>query len=192
MSVREDTTVTTIQAETLTREAFAPFGDILSKDGLERLPIDIYGDRANVYVPSAFESDQPTEFLLTHCRLREFRVIFMERHVELTQSFIPLRGDPFLIVVAPPGCEEVDGMPAFDVIRAFIVAGSCGINLKRGTWHEFPFPLVDDLDLIVTSHQSLTEGLKSSLDERKEIFRLDVEKRNFSERADVLVRVGLP
>lgn len=191
MSVH-DLVTTTIEAEQLTRESFAPFGDVLSKDGLERLPIDLYGDRANVYVPSAFESDQPTEFLFTNCRLREFRVIFMERHVELTQSFIPLRGDPFLIVVAPPDCQEVDGIPSFDAIRAFVVPGACGINLKRGTWHELPFPLVDDTDLLIMSHRNLTEGLKSQLDERREIFRLDVEKRNFGERADAVVRVTLP
>ena len=181
-----------IPRQALTREDFAPFGDVISKDGLERLPIDIYGDAANVYVPSDFESDQPTEFLLTNCRLREFRVLFMERHVELTQTFIPLRGDPILIVVAPPECPEIDGMPAIDRIRAFIVPGACAINLKRGTWHEFPFPMVDDLDMIVTSHRSLTEGLKSTLNERREIFQLDVEKRNFTERADAHVRVTLP
>lgn len=192
MAMRTGATTTEIRAEGLTRDEFAPFGDVISKDGMERLPIDLYGDRANVYVPSAFESDQPTEFLLTNCRLREFRVIFMERHVELTQTFIPLRGDPFVIVVAPPDCPERDGMPAFDHIRAFIVPGACGVNLKRATWHEFPFPLVDDMDLVITSHQSLTEGLKSDLDERREIFKLDVEKRNFAERADVTVRVTLP
>ena len=52
--------------------------------------------------------------------------------------------------------------------------------------------MVDDLDMIVTSHRSLTEGLKSTLNERREIFQLDVEKRNFTERADAHVRVTLP
>ena len=85
MSV-DDLKTIEIPAQALTREDFAPFGDVISKDGLERLPIDIYGDAANVYVPSDFESDQPTEFLLTNCRLREFRVLFMERHVELTRT----------------------------------------------------------------------------------------------------------
>jgi hypothetical protein len=52
--------------------------------------------------------------------------------------------------------------------------------------------MVDDMDMIVTSHQSLTNGLKSDFDARKEIHRLDVEKRNFTERTDLVLRVELP
>src|SRR5919202_1067192 len=99
MATLEEKTVRTIKAQQVTPEAFAPFGEVISKEGRERLPINLYGDRANVYYPIPFESDQPVEFLLTNCRLREFRVLFMERHVELTQTFVPLSGNPFLIVV---------------------------------------------------------------------------------------------
>jgi hypothetical protein len=44
----------------------------------------------------------------------------------------------------------------------------------------------------VTSHTSLTLGLQQTLDERKEIGRLDVDKRNVTERAGVVLRVELP
>lgn len=184
--------VWTVKAEPLTREAFAPFGEVLGLEGLERLPIDIYGDRIDVYRPGVFESDQPVEFLLTRNRLREFRVHFLERHVELTQTFIPLAGHPFILAVAPPDCREEDGVPALDAVRAFFVPGHTAVNLRRGTWHEPPFPLVDGGLTLYTSHRALTQGLQSELDERGGIHRLDVEKRNITERSGIVLRIELP
>jgi ureidoglycolate lyase len=182
----------TIKAEPLTREAFAPFGDVLSMEGLRRLPIELYGDRIDVYRPALFESDQPVEFLLTRSKLREFRIIFIERHLELTQSFIPLGGHPFIAVVARPNAREEDGIPALDEIHAFFVPGDTGINIHRGTWHEVPLPLVDGALMLVTSHQALTQGLESKLSERHEIHKLDVEKRNVTERTGLVLKVELP
>src|SRR5262249_21022330 len=155
--------VRTIKAQLLTREAFAPFGDVLSSEGLRRLPIELYGDRIDVYRPALFESDQSVEFLLTCSRIREFRVIFIERHLELPQSFIPFGGHPFIAVVARPNAREENGIPALDEIRAFFVPGDAGINIHRGTWHEVPLPLVEGALMLVTSHQSLTRGLESGL-----------------------------
>ncbi len=184
--------VRTIKAQLLSREAFAPFGDVLSAEGLRRLPIELYGDRIDVYRPALFESDQPVEFLLTRSKLREFRVSFLERHLELTQTFIPLGGHPFIAVVARPDAREEKGIPALDEIRAFFVPGDAGINIHRGTWHEVPLPLVDGALMLVTSHQSLTRGLESGLTERREIHKLDVENRNVTERTGLVLRVDLP
>ena len=184
--------IRTIRAERLTREAFAPFGDVLSIDGLDPLPITLYGDNIRVYRPALFESDQPVEFLMSRAKFREFRVIFIERHLELTQTFIPIGGNPFLFVVARPNAREEDGIPAPDELHAFLVPGDTGINLHRGTWHEVPLPLVDGARMLTTSHRSLTRGLESELSERREIYKLDVEKRNVTERTGHVLRVELP
>jgi ureidoglycolate lyase len=184
--------VRTIVAEPLTREAFAPCGDVISAEGHDRLPVNYYGDRMDVYKAGPFESDQPVEFLLTVTRIRDFRVTFLERHMELTQTFIPLAGHPFIIAVAPPDARLEDGVPAFDDVRAFFVPGDVAVNIHRGTWHEPPFPLVDNALTIITSHRALTQGLQTKLDETKEVHRLDVDKRNITERTGVELRVALP
>ena len=41
-TVDAGTEVKYLQVEPLTREAFAPFGDVLSVEGRERLPINLY------------------------------------------------------------------------------------------------------------------------------------------------------
>jgi ureidoglycolate lyase len=181
-----------ITAEVITPEAFAPFGHILSPEGHERLPIDIYGGTKNVYRPAAIESDRPIEWLVTRSMLRPFTVIFLERHLELTQAFIPLGGDPIIAAVARADAREENGMPAVDELHAFIVPGDIAVQLHRGVWHEPPYPLVDGSLTLVTSHQSLTAGLGSDLNVRGEIQEADVEKRNMLERAGYVVEIRLP
>jgi ureidoglycolate lyase len=187
-----DIEIRTIRAETLTREAFAPFGDVLSDEGLERLPIDFYGERFDFFRAGDFESDQPVEWLISRGRIREFRILFLERHLELTQTFIPLAGHPFVLAVAAPDALEEDGIPALHAIHAFLVPGDRAVNLHRRTWHEPPFPLVDGALCLYTSHKSLTRGLTGGLDARGEVDLLDVEKRNITERAGFVLRIELP
>lgn len=193
MSVKNEQKVETkvVEVELLTREAFAPFGEVLTIDGLDRLDINIY-DEIDVHRAGIFESDQPVEFLLNRLRLREFRVIFLERHMELTQTFIPIANEPFIFAVAKPDAKIVDGVPAIEDVHAFFVPGNTGLNIHRGTWHEPPFPLTNNSVVLTTSHQSLTQGLETNLDETSEISQLDVEKRNITDRAGYILKLQIP
>ena len=149
--------------EPLTRESFAPFGTVLAPDGLERVPVPAYEDSKFVYRAAVIESDRPVEFMITRSKVRDFRVVNIERHLELTQAFVPLRGDPIVLVVARADAEEdEDGIPALDEIHAFVVPGGAGVQIYRGVWHVPPFPLVEDSLYIWTSHAALTDGLTSS------------------------------
>lgn len=183
--------VRTVTAQPLTVEAFKPFGDVISVEGRERLPIDLYGDAVDVF-RADFEADEPIEFLLTRGKVRPFEVLFLERHFNLTQTFFPMGGVPFISVVAAPDARLEDEVPATEDVRAFIVPGSVAVNLHKGTWHEPPFPLVDGQVIAYTSHAALTAGLGSNLDARKNINQLDVDKRNIKENAGYRLRVTLP
>ena len=190
-TLEEGLEVRTVTAEHLTAEAFAPFGTVLGPEGHERLPIELYGGTVDAFaIP--IEADEPFQFLFNRLRYRGMRIQFLERHMHLTQAFMPLDGLPFVQVVAPADAPEEDGLPALDTVRAFIVPGGRGVQIGRGVWHEPPFPLQAEQQLIVTSHVSLTLGLQQKLDERREIGTLDVDKRNISERAGIVLRVELP
>jgi ureidoglycolate lyase len=181
-----------IVAEPLTPEAFAPFGHLLSPEGREREPIGLYGGTKDVYRGGLIDSDRPVEWLITRSRLRPFRVAYLERHLELTQAFIPLGGDPIIVVVARADAREQDAMPALEELHAFIVPGNCGAQIHRGVWHEPPFPLVDASLQITTSHSALTTALGADLDRRGEIRQADVEKRDMLERTGRTVAIRLP
>jgi len=181
-----------VTARPLDAERFAPFGTVLAPRG-ERRPIDLYGGSIDVYRGGPIDADVPVEFLISRSSVREFRIEFLERHLRLAQSFFPLAGGGFIAAVARPQAVLTQvGIPALEEIHAFIVPMACGITLHRGTWHEPPYPLGEDLIRLTTSHAELTAGLESTLDDRHEIGRLDVDKRNITERSGMVVRIALP
>ena len=171
-----------ILAQALTAEAFAPFGVILSPDGRERLPINTYGDKLDLYRES-FETDQPIGWFIAHFRKRDFSALFLERHAQLSQTFIPLGGKAFLMVVAAKDANLENGLPTEDQIRAFVVPGLCAVQLHRSTWHENPFALEAEQTLLVTSHAALTRGHQQHLDASLAQLPLDLERVWFKEQA---------
>jgi ureidoglycolate hydrolase len=66
----------------------------------------------------------------------------LERHFNLTQAFVPLGGSPAVLAVAPPGPADRGALPRPDQVRAFLLDGTTGYALARGTWHSLDrFPL---------------------------------------------------
>lgn len=162
--------------ETVNSANFAPFGVVLSRTGRNRLPINTYGDKLDLY-REGFQSDQPTEWFIATFRNRGLGVLFLERHQQLTQTFIPVGGDGFYTVVAPPNCREENGFPALDQIKAFWVPGDVAIQIHRATWHENPLVTKDDTHLLVTSHANLTLAHQQNPDPRLASLPLDLERR---------------
>ena len=120
--------------ETLTREAFAPFGDVLvADDGARHFPInggntERYHDLARLdpgpegrIIASIFRG-QPREM--------PFAVTMMERHPLGSQAFMPLAAEPYLVVVARPGPA-----PTAADLRAFLAEPGQGVNYAAGVWH---------------------------------------------------------
>jgi ureidoglycolate lyase len=178
-----------LDVETLTPEAFAPFGVVLNPAGRERLPVNTYGDKLNLY-REGFETDQPIEWFIVEGKRRPMSALFLERHMQITQTFIPMNGDGFVTIVAPAGCaDEPNGLPAYHLTRAFHVPGHMAIQLNRGTWHENPFPLKDGQWFLVTSHAALTRGHQKNPQAGLDALPLDLERR-FYAKAGVELKVA--
>ena len=119
--------------EPLTREAFAPFGDVIALDGARQIPINLgttirYHDLARVDVDEA--GGRPLINLFRgQPRALPFEVTMLERHPLGSQAFIPLTDKPYLVVVAPAGELQLDA------VRAFATSGWQGVNYAKGVWH---------------------------------------------------------
>lgn len=126
-----------LHLELLTKDAFAPFGDVLDVVGnpdklINQGMCGRYHDRANVDV-----MDGRAGISLFKAQARQFPITLdmMERHPQGSQAFIPMSLDPFVVVVAPDD-NGAPGQP-----RAFITVSGQGINYTRGTWHGVLTPI---------------------------------------------------
>jgi ureidoglycolate lyase len=169
-------TTRVLPVEPVTPEAFAPFGVVLTDEGRERLPIDTYGPALDLY-REGFATDQPIEWFIVSGRPRWNGVLFLERHMQLTQAFIPIAGAGFYTVVARPGAAEEGAFPALDELRAFHVRPGQAIQLRRGTWHENPMPAGADLLALVTSHAALTLAHQANPDPSLAGVARDLDRR---------------
>jgi ureidoglycolate lyase len=137
----------TLAIEPLTREAFAPFGDVIELEGAKQIPINLgttirFHDLAKVDVT---DEGGRTLVNLFRGQPRElpFEVKMLERHPLGSQAFVPLNDKPYLVVVAPAG--ELDESK----VRAFVTSGWQGVNYAKGVWHHPLLSLGEVSDFVV-------------------------------------------
>ena len=130
--------------------------------------------------PGEFQSDDDTTLSVARVSPRPQQVTWMERHFKHTQVFLPLGGKPYAVVLAPP----TDGMlPNMDEVTAIRFPGHLGFMMHVGTWHEFPFALQEDTDLVVILRHETTRDLQQL--ENNEAEGEDLQKRNIKVRLGV-------
>ena len=123
-----------LQAELLTQERFAPYGDVIetsreSSDAMNEARFERFDDLCKIDLIN----DGQIAVSIARCRMPTtlpLRLDMVERHPLGSQAFVPLTRCKMLVVVAPPE-ESVDA----DALRAFVSNGRQGINYHRGTWH---------------------------------------------------------
>lgn len=113
--------------------AFAPFGDVIEAGTDSELinagTTDKYADLARLDLVQAGGRGIVS---LYHARPYPLphHVELLERHPHSSQLFMPLGGQPMIVIVAPAGVT-----PAPDNLRAFISNGRQGVNYRSNVWH---------------------------------------------------------
>lgn len=136
-----------LRAIPLTRQAFAPFGDVIELEGARQFAINggttqRFHDLASV--DTATRAGRPLINLFrAQARTVPVALTQMERHPLGSQAFIPLVARPYLVVVAP----DADGRPG--ALHAFLTCGWQGVNYARNVWHHPLLALDDDSDFLV-------------------------------------------
>lgn len=172
-----------IAVEFATPERIAPFGQMLGAGPpAAAQPSAFYAGAVRTYSPVRFRSDEDTELVVATIDRRPLAVRFMERHYKHTQTFIPLDGKPMLVVLAPPNERD---LPDLDLARAFLFDGSAGLTMRLGTWHEFPFALVDRTNVVVILRQETTRSLQPDQTIEGEAHGPDIDK------LDIVARMGV-
>lgn len=123
----------------LTPSAFASYGTVLegfdsSNAPTAARPINNGSCwRLDLAIPLALsQADGQAGLAIYQAQARQFPITVheMERHALGSQSFIPLEGQRFVVVVAP-----ANTLPGPDDVQAFVTNGRQGVVLHPGTWH---------------------------------------------------------
>jgi len=132
--------------EPLTREAFAPFGDIIDITDdptviINRGMCARYSDLANIDT----DSDGRLGISLFDAKAYKlpFKLEMVERHPLGSQAFLPTVEKPFIVIVA----QDDAGVPQKP--RAFMTSPGQGVNYHRGAWHGVLTPLVPSRFFVV-------------------------------------------
>ena len=112
----------------LTREVFAPFGQVLMAVGDDAQRQEFAAALKN-YRP---EATLNMAFLLSKPSDPPWYIHTLERHPYSAQSFVPVQGTRYLAAVCP---STADGTPDLDRLTAFVAKGTQAVNYNPDVWH---------------------------------------------------------
>jgi ureidoglycolate lyase len=128
--------MTLLRPQPLTKEAFAPFGDVIESVDVAALNInqgfaERFNNLASVDV-TAEDGSTNVSLFTAQPRPQPIVIDLMERHPLGSQLFYPLQDEPWMVLV----CRDPQDSESYS---AFMAHGRQGVNYKRNVWH---FPLL--------------------------------------------------
>lgn len=172
-----------------TPESIAGYGYLIAKpSGVYCDKIDFYPE-VQVTQPAQFEGNDDMCLNLVTFAPRHLRVRWMEYHTKHTQTFIPLSGKPFYMVLGKPTARRDDGschnereaLPDPDTVQAFYFDGTGGLVMEKGTWHEVPFPVREETHFVCICTNETNDNLEDQGVDG-ECDGGDLSKRNIAKR----------
>jgi ureidoglycolate lyase len=147
MPDRSEVRINALPVERLTKEGFAPFGDVVEMDGAEELKINQGYARRFVDLAKLDLSREEGRPMISIVRARQWplpmRIRMLERHPLGSQCFYPLSRHDWLVVVAAG-----DKTPDLSTLRCFLATGTQGINYRANVWHHPLLPLAMEQDFL--------------------------------------------
>ena len=136
---------------------------------VDRDRIDFYGREVRVTQPARFHGNDDLCLNLVSFQPRALDVRWMEFHTKHTQTFIPLSGKPFYMVLGKPTARRPDGswdeslgtLPDPQDVQAFYFDGTGGIVMEVGTWHEVPFPIDGETHFVCICTNETNDNLEA-------------------------------
>lgn len=127
-----------LKAETLTPEAFAPYGRTIARP--ER-PSDAHGPGWEWWAETVLLAGDGRSQGVGYLDLTPGQATFdwAERHMRTQEAIIATSSDLFAYVAPADHPEEPDRLPAMERFRAFRVPAGSGVVMDRGVWHGAPF-----------------------------------------------------
>jgi ureidoglycolate hydrolase len=130
-----------IKVQFLNQKVFSIFGDVIgsldNKPDLENVNFNYWSHVSDITVTN----DVARISLLDIKNTRPFICNSLEKHTNCSETLIPLEGQSIEVFGLPKKSSGDDYDVDISSIRAFILDGTKGINIKKGVWHWLPFPI---------------------------------------------------
>ena len=127
----------TLPAETLSPEAFAPYGRVVDRPSR---PSDSEGPGWRWWAETALLAGDGRPWGIGYLDLQaaELRFDWAERHMRTLEAIVATGRDLYVYVGPAEHPDEPRRVPALDRFRAFRVPSGCGVIMDRGVWHGAP------------------------------------------------------
>jgi len=138
----------TVKVKNLNQKYFSQYGKVLGpQDGIPSSSNELFNiwvgideiiSRVGVPLLSWFNVKPKRDFICNK----------IERHLESSETIIPMHGQSIMIVGLSKNSNPEEQLD-LNTINAFYLDGTRGINLKPGVWHWIPYPLSDEASFIL-------------------------------------------
>ena len=132
----------TIKPQPLTREAFAPFGDVIQIEGSNQFEINAgYTTRVHDLIDIQLGGESArAQFSFFLGRPRPLEIKMLEKHPLGSQAFYPIEDKRWLVVVA--------SAPEPESVCAFWASGRQGVNYHQNVWHH-PLLVIEPQQFVI-------------------------------------------
>ena len=132
----------TIKPQRLTREAFAPFGDVIQIEGSDQFEINSgYTTRVHDLIDIQLGGENArVQFSFFLGRPRPLEIKMLEKHPLGSQAFYPIEDKRWLVVVA--------SAPEPESVCAFWATGKQGVNYHSNVWHH-PLLVIEPQQFVI-------------------------------------------
>ena len=132
----------TIKPQPLTREVFAPFGDVIQIEGSNHFEINSgYTTRVHDLIDIQLGGESArAQFSFFLGRPRPLEIKMLEKHPLGSQAFYPIENKRWLVVVA--------SAPEPESVCAFWASGRQGVNYHQNVWHH-PLLVIEPQQFVI-------------------------------------------
>ena len=158
-----------IKAEKLTKEKFAPYGDLIGfQDSTPLISNDILK-----FWPCQSLTDTESgvcQFAWLEIECQKINICEkLDRHLSSNEANIPIKGQSIIVVALAEDINNTKSQINLNSIKTFILNAKQAINIKRGIWHSAPFAISSKASFVVVFDKEVHIKDMVTIDLKKEL-----------------------
>lgn len=111
---------------------------------------------------------------------RSPEIVWLERHLRMTQLFVGLGDQPFAMVLGKPNQDTGAKLPMLEDVVAFRIPPGHGIMIHAGTWHDFPMAFEHPVTVLTMNSEEVVKALAAakSADDMNDgdVYKINIER----------------